>query len=127
MDSTSSPDHPTRIAARTSVIDSLKGCGLSGVRIDKEELHRKLAMPKYLRIALRDAISSKDSSTNSRTGVGFSPEENQDALPPEAPLVVFINSKSGGRHGPELKLRMQQIIAEEQVGHLARSLFLSFV
>jgi hypothetical protein len=30
-------------------------------------------------------------------------------------MVVFVNSKSGGRHGPELKLRLHELISEEQV------------
>ena len=33
-----------------------------------------------------------------------------------APLVVFVNSRSGGRHGPELKVRLHELITEEQVG-----------
>jgi hypothetical protein len=32
-----------------------------------------------------------------------------------APVVVFVNSKSGGRHGPELKVRLHELISEEQV------------
>lgn len=35
--------------------------------------------------------------------------------PPECPMVVFINPKSGGRHGPELKARLQDLMSEEQV------------
>jgi hypothetical protein len=29
---------------------------------------------------------------------------------------VFVNSRSGGRHGPELKVRLHELITEEQVG-----------
>ncbi|KAL9678719.1 hypothetical protein QQ045_016568 [Rhodiola kirilowii] len=42
----------TRIAARTSLIDSIRGCGLSGARIDKEELKKKLLLPFSLRQAM---------------------------------------------------------------------------
>ncbi|KAE8796899.1 diacylglycerol kinase 3-like [Hordeum vulgare] len=31
------------------------------------------------------------------------------------PMVVFVNSKSGGRHGPELKVRLHELISKEQV------------
>ncbi|KAJ8751241.1 hypothetical protein K2173_016422 [Erythroxylum novogranatense] len=31
------------------------------------------------------------------------------------PMVVFINSKSGGHHGPKLKERLKQLMGEEQV------------
>ncbi|KAI6685044.1 hypothetical protein NL676_030957 [Syzygium grande] len=34
----------------------------------------------------------------------------------EAPMVAFINSVSGGRHGPELGLCRHQLMAEEQIG-----------
>ncbi|CAI0374347.1 unnamed protein product [Linum tenue] len=37
---------------RSSVINLLRGCGLSGVRIDKEVLRKKLVMPEYLRQAV---------------------------------------------------------------------------
>ncbi|KAI4994236.1 hypothetical protein ZWY2020_029284 [Hordeum vulgare] len=31
------------------------------------------------------------------------------------PMVVFVHSKSGGRHGPELKVRLHELISKEQV------------
>ncbi|XP_044981630.1 uncharacterized protein LOC123448719 isoform X1 [Hordeum vulgare subsp. vulgare] len=31
------------------------------------------------------------------------------------PMVVFVNSKSGGRHGPGLKVRLHELISKEQV------------
>ncbi|CAM8888981.1 unnamed protein product [Rhodiola kirilowii] len=36
----------------TSLIDSIRGCGLSGARIDKEELKKKLLLPFSLRKAM---------------------------------------------------------------------------
>lgn len=105
----------TRIAARSSVIESLKGCGLPGVRIDKEELRRKILIPQYLRQAMHDAIASRDHHAGDRHFAnGGAPE-----VAPEAPMVVFINSRSGGRHGPELKGRLQELMSEEQVFDLA--------
>lgn len=35
--------------------------------------------------------------------------------PPEAPVVVFVNSRSGGRHGLMLKDRLQMLIGKDQV------------
>lgn len=103
---------PTRVAARSSLIDSLKGCGLSGIRVDKEELRRRISMPQYLRVAIRRAINAKDvdAGVNSADLLAAAGVD-----PPESPLVVFINSRSGGRHGPELKERLQQLMGEEQV------------
>jgi len=103
---------PTRVAARSSLIDSLKGCGLSGIRVDKEELRKRISMPQYLRVAIKRAINAKDVDA----GVNSADLLAADAVdPPECPLVVFINSRSGGRHGPELKERLQQLMGEEQV------------
>lgn len=122
-------ENQTRIAARSSMIDSLRGCGLSGMRIDKEELKRKLLMPRYLRLAMRDSIRFKDPNAGQSrlangAGAGASisagdGEEGEETGPPESPMVVFINCKSGGRHGPMLKERLQQLMGEEQVFDLA--------
>ena len=76
-------------------------------------------MPQYLRVAIRRAINAKDVDA----GVNSADLLAADGVdPPESPLVVFINSRSGGRHGPELKERLQQLMGEEQV---TLSLFLS--
>ncbi|KAJ9141235.1 hypothetical protein P3X46_031796 [Hevea brasiliensis] len=102
------------VPARSSMIESIRGCGLSGVRIDKESLRRKLLIPEYLRHAIGDSIKSKDPVGEAEryfnTGELYAREEA-----PEGPMVVFVNSRSGGRHGPELKERLQQLMGEEQV------------
>lgn len=114
-----SPDSTTRIAARTSIIESIRGFTLKGIRIDKEELKHKMIMPEYLRFAMRDAIKSK----GAESGLDYANAANGNSNEaPEGPLVVFINSRSGGRHGPELKVRLQELMSEEQVPHF--SLFL---
>ena len=100
-------------SARSSVIDSLRGCGLLGIRIDKEILRRKILIPQYLRLAMRRAINSKD--VNGGVDSANLLEAEEVGVTPEAPIVVFINSRSGGRHGPELMLRLQHLISEEQV------------
>ncbi|CAN1167310.1 Diacylglycerol kinase 3 [Linum perenne] len=106
------------VASRSSVIESLRGCGLSGVTIDKEVLRKKLVMPAYLRRAIIDAIKSKDVAEACERHHSTSElRVPEDA--PQCAMVVFVNSKSGGRHGPELKLRLQQLISEEQVFDLS--------
>ncbi|XP_057536836.1 diacylglycerol kinase 4-like [Amaranthus tricolor] len=104
-------------SARSSVIDSLRGCGLLGIRIDKEILRRKILIPQYLRLAMRRAINSKD--VNGGVDSANLLEAEEVGVTPEAPIVVFINSRSGGRHGPELMLRLQHLISEEQVFDLS--------
>ncbi|GER38042.1 diacylglycerol kinase family protein [Striga asiatica] len=120
MDSPVTPGR-TSASGRSSVIDSLRGCTLSGVRIPKEELKMKITCPEYIRLAMREAIRTKDVED---TGVlkfydAARAEGAEAADPPEFPLVVFINSKSGGRHGPELKARLQELMGEEQVFELS--------
>ncbi|XP_011012646.1 PREDICTED: diacylglycerol kinase 7-like [Populus euphratica] len=105
------------VASRSSAIQSSRVCGLSVFRINKEDLRRKLSIPKYLRHAIRDSIKSKDVNAavdRCREGSGGGREAE-----PDGPLVVFVNSRSGGRHGPELKERLQQLMGEEQVFDLS--------
>ena len=113
----------TRVVTRGSVIDSIRGCGLSGMRIDKEELRRRLVMPQYLRFAMRDAIRLQDPTAGEAR---FHERTDLNVGPPEAPIVVFINARSGGRHGPELKERLLQLIAEEQVWEKCKVEFVCF-
>ncbi|KAL8265140.1 hypothetical protein R6Q59_023270 [Mikania micrantha] len=97
------------VAVRSSVIDSIKRLSLSGIRIPKEELRQKITMPEYLRFAIRDSIASKEIVSAASHGGMTS------IVGGECPLVVFINSKSGGRHGPALKARLQDLMGQEQV------------
>ncbi|KAK9097930.1 hypothetical protein Syun_024975 [Stephania yunnanensis] len=108
----------TRVAARSSLVDSLRACGISGIRIDKQELKRRILIPEHLRLGIRDAIRSKDpyaAAERHRRGGGG----EEKCEPAEAPFVVFVNSKSGGRHGPALKERLQELMGEEQVFDLS--------
>ncbi|KAJ9162850.1 hypothetical protein P3X46_022592 [Hevea brasiliensis] len=106
------------VPARSSMIESIRGCGLSGVRIDKESLKRKLLIPHYLRHAIRDAIRSRDPTSEAERYFNTSKVDNREEAP-EGPMAVFVNSRSGGRHGPELKGRLQQLMGEEQVFDLS--------
>lgn len=100
------------VSSRVSLVESLRGCGISGLRIDKEELKRKIRMPDYLRAATARAVLTKDPGGGSAAGATH-PEEQE--LVPEAPIIVFVNSRSGGRHGAVLKGWLQELMGEEQV------------
>ncbi|KAJ4958228.1 hypothetical protein NE237_025339 [Protea cynaroides] len=100
----------TRVAARSSLVDSFRGCGLKGMRIVKEDLKKRILIPEYLRLAMRDSIRFKNPNAG-QEHVGDLKEE----VAPEAPMVVFVNSKSGGRHGTVLKGRLQELMGVEQV------------
>ncbi|CAN0826366.1 hypothetical protein LINGRAPRIM_LOCUS2234 [Linum grandiflorum] len=71
-------------------------------------------MLEYLRRAMADAIKSKDVAEACERHHSTSEVRVPDDAP-QCAMVVFVNSKSGGHHGPELKLRLQPLINEEQV------------
>lgn len=116
-----SPEHgvaagdATRIAVRSSIVDSLRGCGISGIRIDKEELKRRISIPGYLRSAMVEAIRIRDPAAAAAAAASTAGQEKA----PESPIVVFVNSRSGGRHGAILKVRLQELMGEEQVFDLS--------
>ncbi|GKB69105.1 diacylglycerol kinase 4-like protein [Tanacetum coccineum] len=105
-----------KVSVRSSVIESIKGwSSLSGVQISKHDLRKKITMPQYLRLAVKDAIEFKDVEAGKRHYDVIKDGGGEgDVVVPEAPLVVFINSKSGGRYGPELKARLQDLMGQEQ-------------
>lgn len=104
-------------SGRSSLMDSLRGFSLSGVRISKEEVRKKITFPEYLRRSMTEAIRAKNASASTVTRIyeAAHAEGEPPAEPAEWPMVVFINSKSGGRHGPKLKARLQELMGEEQV------------
>ncbi|XP_033136643.1 diacylglycerol kinase 3 isoform X2 [Brassica rapa] len=111
-------DAPTEkfVALEADETTSMRGCGLANltwVGVDKEELRQRLMMPEYIRLAMRDCIKRKD--TTAIPDHLLLPGGAVADMAPHAPMVVFINPKSGGRHGPVLKERLQQLMSEEQV------------
>lgn len=114
-----SPGTPSRSSGsgRSSVIDSIRGCTIAGVRIPKEDLKKKITVPEYLRLAMMEAIRAKNVGATAVVQLYEAAHAHGAQRPelPECPLVVFINPKSGGRHGPELKARLQELMSEEQV------------
>ncbi|XP_010539453.1 PREDICTED: diacylglycerol kinase 4 [Tarenaya hassleriana] len=122
MDSASSMGDSltARMIPRPPSLDSfvpINVCGLvnlAGVRISKRELCRRVVIPKYLRLALRRCINLKDASA----GTGASADADvvgADDSAPEAPVIVFVNPRSGGRQGPLLKDRLQHLITSDLV------------
>ncbi|KAJ8471653.1 hypothetical protein OPV22_025996 [Ensete ventricosum] len=104
------------VAARSSLWESIRRCGIYGMGIDEEELRRKILIPAYIRTAMSLAIRNRDAGSSADTAVRAGEEADEV---PEAPIVVFVNSRSGGRHGPQLMARLQQLISVEQVFDLS--------
>ncbi|CAA2992722.1 diacylglycerol kinase 7-like [Olea europaea subsp. europaea] len=118
MDSPTSRGGTSTASGRSSVIDSLRGCTMAGARIPKEELRQKITLPEYMRLAMKEAIQAKNVEADIVTQL-YQTSHADGVASPESPVVVFINSKSGGRHGPELKARLQTLMGEEQVFDLS--------
>ncbi|KAK9084527.1 hypothetical protein Syun_031543 [Stephania yunnanensis] len=108
----------SRISVRSSLVDSLRGCGLSGVRVDKEDLRRKILIPEYIRLAMREAIRIRNPNPPPPPP-HIADDADSDVDLVDAPIVVFVNSRSGGRLGNVFKERLQQLISDDQVFDLA--------
>ncbi|KAF5198253.1 Diacylglycerol kinase [Thalictrum thalictroides] len=114
MDSPSSiGNDSSRIVNRSFLVDSFRSCGISGIRIDTEDLRKKILFPEYLGLAMQDSIRCKDPTA----GEIHVCDGRIDS--PESPIVVFVNSKSGGRLGNVLKGKLQHLICEQQVFDLS--------
>ncbi|KAI0497009.1 hypothetical protein KFK09_023337 [Dendrobium nobile] len=116
---------PARVSSRASMVDRFKGCGVAaGLRVDWDDLRRRILIPGRLRAAIVEAMRSKDPVASARaaaedmTGVSTLGSGWIDVCP-EAPIVVFVNSRSGGRLGPIVKGRLIELIGQEQVFDLA--------
>lgn len=62
---------------------------------------------------MRDSIRSQDPNAGEGGCIREGGEDNDVA--PLTPMVVFINPRSGGRHGPDLMERLQDLMSDEQV------------
>jgi len=106
----------TSPSARVSIWESVRASGLWGKEVEKADLRRHVVMPLYLRRAVAAAVAAKDEAAGMAAA---SAAEKEVEGPLVAPVVVFVNSKSGGRHGPDLKVRLHELISDEQVFDLS--------
>lgn len=77
-----------------------------------DELKAMWVLPKYLSKDMADAVESKGVATPK------GPTAGEVIQAPTCPILVFINSRSGGRLGPELMEHFQELISPEQVSCL---------
>nr|BAD05689.1 putative diacylglycerol kinase variant A [Oryza sativa Japonica Group]BAD05846.1 putative diacylglycerol kinase variant A [Oryza sativa Japonica Group] len=120
---------------------SFRSCGFGRAAVsafEKEDLRARAALPQRLRAAVHAALRAKDPSAGAfayvagnaaarggRGGGGSGGGREVSAAnpwfevahddAPESPLVAFVNPRSGGRLGPVLKTRLQELIGEDQV------------
>ncbi|KAK8597992.1 hypothetical protein V6N13_095384 [Hibiscus sabdariffa] len=103
------------LARSSSMMGSIRTYGLTSlatVRVNKEALRVKLLIPQHIRLAMVDSIKNKDVDGGDRH---FELVTSETITCPEAPMIIFINSRSGGRQGPELKDRLLELLSEEQI------------
>jgi diacylglycerol kinase (ATP) len=79
--------------------------------VNKENLRQRVKIPQRLCTAMLEAMRVESTAHIAEYRAYLAEVEE----PPENPLVVFVNCKSGGRHGPILKGRLQELIGEAQV------------
>eukprot|EP00249_Psilotum_nudum_P016816 c25996_g1_i1 orf=364-2484(-) len=77
-----------------------------------EEIRQLFVIPEYLRLAMTISVETKGAAYRD----GFSDSSSRSA--PPYPLIVMINSKSGGRLGPFLRSHLESLITREQVQDL---------
>uniref|UniRef100_A0A0D3FBE3 Diacylglycerol kinase n=1 Tax=Oryza barthii TaxID=65489 RepID=A0A0D3FBE3_9ORYZ len=109
----------TAPSARVSIWESVRACGVWGKEVDKAELRRQVVMPLYVRRAVAAAVKAKDEAVGVAAAAERGEEGEVEVEAAVTPVVVFVNSRSGGRHGPELKVRLHELISEEQVFDLS--------
>ncbi|XP_074571398.1 diacylglycerol kinase 4-like [Curcuma longa] len=119
--SSSTPSRNSEPPSRSSSIkdNSLRGGGL--VKVDKDDLRRRVMIPDRLAAAIVEAVRSRNIAAGLVAEAAAREVGWEDEDPPESPLVVFINSRSGGRHGSVLKGRLQNLIGADQVFDLSVS------
>ena len=77
--------------------------------IGDDDLRKRVAIPEYIADAMADAISSKGVDST----VSFPPDTL--VVPPTCPILVFINSRSGGHFGASLLIHLSELIGALQV------------
>ncbi|CAK9214307.1 unnamed protein product [Sphagnum troendelagicum] len=83
------------------------------------ELRTIVKIPNYLAEAMADAVSSK--GTLDLAMLPTSSLAVADHATPSCPVLVFINSRSGGLLGPNLFIHLSELISPLQVYDLART------
>ncbi|XP_042421349.1 diacylglycerol kinase 4-like [Zingiber officinale] len=117
--SSSTPSRNSAPPSRSSSIKdySLGGCGLG--KVGKDNLRRRVMIPDRLAVAIVEAVRSRNIAAGLVAEAAAREVGWEDEDPPESPLVVFINSRSGGRLGSVLKGRLENLIGADQVFDLS--------
>ncbi|CAA2995523.1 diacylglycerol kinase 7-like [Olea europaea subsp. europaea] len=125
---------PTRggsnASGRSPIINSLRSCTFSGIMIHKEDLKKKIMMPEYLRLAMKEAIQTKDVEAGTVTQLCekaharliFQSRRWLFLLTPRAVGVMGLNSRPNFRNSWP-KNSWHVLISVPDVGRLGHTLF----
>ncbi|XP_039027436.1 diacylglycerol kinase 4-like [Hibiscus syriacus] len=112
---TSSTLSSALMSRSSSMMGSIRSYGLTSlasVRINKQALRVRLLIPQHVPLTMLDCIKNKDVDAGDQH---FQLLTSDPVTSPEAPMVVFINTRSGGQAGPNLKDRLRDLLSDEQV------------
>ena len=79
--------------------------------VTDDDLKARVVIPKYLSKDMANAVATKGAADPEGPPAG----ERVEA--PTCPILVFINSKSGGRLGSELMKHFEELISPNQVSN----------
>ncbi|KAG0558393.1 hypothetical protein KC19_10G024800 [Ceratodon purpureus] len=79
-----------------------------------DELRTMVVIPDYLSRDMANAVATEGAATPE------GPSADEKAMAPITPILVFINSRSGGRLGPELMSHFEDLISSNQVYDLSK-------
>ena len=82
-----------------------------------DELRTMVVIPDYLSRDMANAVATEGAATPE------GPSADEKAMAPITPILVFINSRSGGRLGPELMSHFEDLISSNQVRNSGIMLF----
>ncbi|KAL4573700.1 hypothetical protein LXL04_020515 [Taraxacum kok-saghyz] len=110
-----------RAAVSSSMMDSIKRFSLSGIRIPKEELRQNIRCQSFYALLYVTILPRKILIPESVILMQLPRPTTllSRHLSPPSAHWFFIISKRDGRHGPDLKARLQELMGEEQIFDLS--------
>lgn len=78
-------------------------------KISNHDCRKIVAIPEYIAEAMANAVSSKDANMN------VVPPQDPILCTPQCPILIFINSRSGGQLGPDILIHLSELISPLQV------------
>ncbi|URE13632.1 Diacylglycerol kinase [Musa troglodytarum] len=111
-------DEAEPAAAKSSLWDSIQRCGIPRkIMTEEDQLRRDILIPQDLCDAMVAAMDKGDATATvpDPKAIASGADPSRGSEVPKAPMVVFVNFRSGGHRGQQLMLRLQELISRGQV------------